>query len=68
VLDAPEVALPDGIAATVAGLELAELRGAALACAELLERVSALAAARVGGDPPTALAAFVRRRLQTTRR
>jgi hypothetical protein len=50
----------------VAGLDPAELRGAALACADLLERASAVAAARVGGDPPAALAAFVRRRLQPT--
>jgi hypothetical protein len=66
VLDAPEVALPDGIEATVVGLEPAELQRAALACADLLEWVGAHAAARVGGDPPTALAAFVRRRLQAT--
>jgi len=66
VLDAPDTSLPDGIPATVASLDPSELQRAGLACADLLERASAIATARVGGDPPTALAAFVRNRLQAT--
>jgi len=59
VLDRDPDDLPTGIEATVAGLDAAELRAAALACASVLEQVSALAALARGGVLPDALARHV---------
>jgi len=65
VLDAPDVGLPPGIEATVTGLDLRDLHRAALACATLLDQTARLAAPIVGADLPTAMAAFVRQRLDS---
>jgi len=59
VLDRDPGDLPDGIEATVAGLDAAQLRAAAVAAGTLLERVSAEAARVHGGDLPDAMARHV---------
>jgi hypothetical protein len=64
VLDADPGDLPDGIEATVAGLDAAALRAAALASCRVLERVSALAAQVHGGRLPDAMARHVTALLQ----
>jgi hypothetical protein len=64
VLDADPGDLPDGIEATVAGLDAAALRAAALASGRILEQVSALAAQVHGGTLPHALARHVTGLLQ----
>lgn len=63
VLDHPEVGLPPGIEATVAGLDGADLHRAALVCADLLQGVAASAARAVGGSVPVAMGHFVRQQL-----
>lgn len=67
VIDHPEIALPPGIEATVAALNGNDLLRAASACADLLREVTQSAARAVGGDPPTAMASFVQRRLEDVR-
>jgi hypothetical protein len=59
VLDRDPGDLPDGIEATVAGLDAAELTAAAIAAAALLERAGAEAARVHGGVLPDALARHV---------
>lgn len=59
VLDHDPADLPEGIEATVAGLDAAQLRAAAIAAAGLLDRVSAEAARVHGGKLPDAMAAHV---------
>ncbi len=63
VLDHPEVGLPTGIEATVAGLDRPGLLRAAVVCADLLEGVAASAARAVGGGIPIAMGRFVRQQL-----
>lgn len=60
VLDHDPFALPGGIEATVAGLDLAELRSAMVASAAVLDEVSSAAARRCPTNLPTSLAAFTR--------
>jgi len=52
--------LPPGIDATVAGLDLADLRRALVAVVDILDRGSAAAAEARGGALPTAMAHYVR--------
>lgn len=59
VLDRDPADLPDGIEATVAGLDFAELSAAAIAAAGVLAQVSALAVRVRGGELPEALARHV---------
>jgi len=59
VLDNDPDDLPPGIEATVAGLDAAELRTAAIASAEILASVSDAAARRWSGDLPLAMADYV---------
>jgi hypothetical protein len=59
VLDRDPGDLPDGIEATVAGLDAAELRAAAIAAGTVLEQVSARAARVHGGVLPGAMARHV---------
>ncbi|GAB3415474.1 hypothetical protein GCM10027569_37120 [Flindersiella endophytica] len=63
LLDAPEVGLPAGVEATVAGLDGDDLHRAALATARLLTEAGRRAAARVPAELPAALAEYVRGRL-----
>jgi hypothetical protein len=65
VLDRDPDDLPGGIEATVAGLDAASLRSAALASSRILEQVSALAAQVHGGTLPDALARHVTALLQS---
>nr|MBA2557724.1 hypothetical protein [Chloroflexota bacterium] len=67
VLDAENVDLPPGIERTVASLDGAELLSAARACAALLSDVGESACRRLGADAPDAMAALVRRKLETLR-
>jgi len=60
VLDRDPDDLPDGIEATVAGLDAAGLRAAGIAAGALLERVSEDAARVRGGTLPAAMAGHVR--------
>lgn len=60
VLDRDPGDLPGGIEATIAGLDAAALRTAALAAATVLDRVSALAAHVYGGTLPDAMARHVK--------
>jgi hypothetical protein len=67
LLDTPGESVPPAFDATVAKLDAADLRRAAIACAELLaeatDRVAALL--RAGGEtPPDGLPTWVRRRLR----
>lgn len=64
VLDHDPADLPPGVASTVAGLDAADLRRAALASAEVLAAVSEAAAQRFPADLPSAMAAYVTRALQ----
>ena len=59
VLDRDPGDLPDGIEATVAGLDATQLKDAAIAAGALLERVSAEAAQVHGGKLPDAMARHV---------
>jgi hypothetical protein len=59
VLDRDPDDLPDGIEATVAGLDAVQLRAAAVAAGVVLERVSAEAARVHGGVLPAAMARHV---------
>jgi hypothetical protein len=59
VLDNDPANLPPGIGATVAGLDAADLRRAAIASAELLTHVSTYAATKHPADPPEAMARYV---------
>jgi hypothetical protein len=59
VLDRDPGDLPDGIEATVAGLDAGQLRAAAIAAGEILDRVSAEAARVRGGTLPDAMARHV---------
>jgi hypothetical protein len=59
VLDRDPGDLPDGIEATVAGLDAAQLESAAIAAGELLDRVGAEAARVHGGTLPDAMARHV---------
>jgi predicted nucleotidyltransferase len=59
VLDHDPLDLPDGIEATVAGLDRAALAAAGIAAAGVLERVSALAAGAHGGALPDRMARHV---------
>lgn len=59
VLDHDPGNLPPGIESTVAGLDAADLRRAALASADLLTTVSEAAARRHPADLPEAMAAYV---------
>ena len=63
VLDNDPQHLPPGIDATVAGLDLADLRRAARATAAVLTRVSALAASAHDATLPTRMADYVTDRL-----
>jgi hypothetical protein len=63
VLDHDLGNLPPGIESTVAGLDAAGLREAALASADLLAKVSAAAAQRHPADLPSAMAGYVTRAL-----
>lgn len=65
VLDRDPGDLPPGVAATVAGLDAADLRRAANASAALLADVSAAAARRCPAELPTAMADYVTRVLAT---
>jgi hypothetical protein len=67
VLDHDPGNLPPGISYTVARLDLADLRRAARASAEVLTAVSSLAAERYPAELPEAMAAYVTERLQATR-
>lgn len=60
VLDHEPDVLPAGIEATVAGLDAAVLRRAAVACADVLEECSAAAAEARGAKLPTAMAEYAR--------
>jgi predicted nucleotidyltransferase len=60
VLDHDPTTLPAGIDATVAGLDLADLRAAVLAAADVLDDASTAAAGRVPVTLPTALATYTR--------
>ncbi len=64
VLDEPGASLPPGIAGTVASLELADLRRAALATAGLLDTASAAAALATRASLPTGIRDFVTERLR----
>ncbi|HVB41903.1 MAG TPA: hypothetical protein VNF47_04260 [Streptosporangiaceae bacterium] len=66
VLDRDPGDLPDGIEATVAGLDAAGLSAAAAAAGTILARVSALAAEVHGGELPDDLARHVTALLSTT--
>ncbi|QWF23196.1 hypothetical protein KM427_05595 [Nocardioides sp. LMS-CY] len=68
VLDHDPSSLPVGIEATVAGLDLAELRAALIASASVLDEVSAAAARRCPTSLPTGLAQFTRGVLAGSRR
>jgi hypothetical protein len=59
VLDHDPGDLPDGIEATVAGLDIDQLRAAAIAAGEILTKVSAEAARVHGGKLPDAMARHV---------
>jgi hypothetical protein len=61
VLDHDPTSLPPGIEATVAGVDLAELRDAVRAAADLLDEVSRAAARRSPTLVPSELAAYTRR-------
>ncbi|HET8662986.1 MAG TPA: hypothetical protein VFM08_01610 [Nocardioides sp.] len=61
VLDHDPTSLPPGIEATVAGVDLAELRDAVRAAADLLDEVSRAAARRWPTLVPSELAAYTRR-------
>ncbi len=63
VLDHDPAALPSGIDETVAGLDLADLRAAVLAAADVLEEASTAAAGRVPVALPTAFATYTRQKL-----
>jgi hypothetical protein len=65
VLDHDPGNLPPGIAATVAGLDAADLRRAAAASAAVLSHVSAAAAERCPAELPAAMADYVTRVLST---
>ncbi len=65
VLDRDPEDLPDGIEATVAGLDAAGLNAAAVASGMVLERVSMLAVQVHGGKLPDALAQHVAALLQS---
>ena len=60
VLDHDPSSLPAGIEATVAGLDVGELRRAVLACVPVLDDVSEAAARRTSARLPTAMADYVR--------
>ena len=64
VLDDPDAGVPAGLDATVAALDATDLRRAALAAVALLDATSSAAASRSGAEAPTALAAYVRGRLE----
>ena len=64
VLDHDPQNLPPGIEATVAGLDLAELRRAAQASARVLTQVSAAAAQRHPAELPAAMARYVTNALE----
>jgi hypothetical protein len=68
VLDHDPGNLPPGIEATVAGLDVADLRRAAQASAGILDAVSASAARRHPASLPTAMAGYVTRVLSAARR
>jgi hypothetical protein len=60
LLDADPPRLPDGLEATVAGIDLGELRTAGLACASLLRRSASAARARLApGATESPMAAYV---------
>jgi hypothetical protein len=63
VLDHAPGNLPPGIESTVAGLDVADLRRAARASADVLAAVSATAAKRHPAELPAAMAAYVTRAL-----
>lgn len=65
VLDRDPADLPDGIEATVAGLDAAELAAAAVAAGVVLTRVSALAAQKYGAALPDGMARHVTALLAT---
>jgi hypothetical protein len=65
VLDHDPGNLPPGIDATVAGLDTADLRRAAVASAALLTSVSSAAAERCATELPAAMADYVTRTLAT---
>ncbi|MFJ3339499.1 hypothetical protein [Streptomyces sp. NPDC086766] len=60
ILDHDPDVLPKGIEATVAGLDVAALRGALVASAHALDRCSAAVADARAGGLPTAMAHYVR--------
>ncbi len=64
VLDHEPAAMPSRIDETVAGLDLADLRAAVLAAADVLEEASTAAAGRVPVALPTALATYTRQKLR----
>jgi hypothetical protein len=64
LLDEPGAALPEGLPATAALPEWAELHQAAVACGELLQHASGKAAATLGVSSATPMAEFVLARLR----
>ncbi|MHB8399334.1 MAG: hypothetical protein ACYDCI_10445 [Candidatus Limnocylindrales bacterium] len=68
VLDAPVLAVPDGVEETVATLDPGALRAAAVHLARLLGPVSAEAASATRAALPDGMARFVRARLVATTR
>ncbi len=64
VLDDPDAGLPAGLDETVSALDVADIRRAAFAAAALLDITSSAAASRVGAEALTALAAYMRGRLE----
>ncbi|HZS93467.1 MAG TPA: hypothetical protein VFA78_01610 [Chloroflexota bacterium] len=65
VFDHPAVGEPPTIAGTIAGLSAADIHRAALAAADLLDRVSNMAAEAIGGDAPGAMGSYVTGLLRT---
>ena len=66
VLDVPAVVIPAGIEATAAGLDLADIRRAATALADVLAQVTERARAVLRFAPPSGLQARARARLAGT--
>ncbi len=64
VLDHAEVGVPPGIEETVASLDHSDLLRAALAAADLLQKIGMMATAVMGGNVPGEMERFVRRRLE----